>query len=64
MIESQVNYLNFEMLESNLLTENSNTVITEWKTNLEKKLKFFNLILCGGFKYWNYRVEDKFSKDR
>jgi hypothetical protein len=36
LIESQVNYLKFEIFESKVSTENSNTGITEWRTNLAK----------------------------
>ena len=34
LIENQVNYLEFEIFESNFSTENSNSEITEWRTNL------------------------------
>jgi hypothetical protein len=36
LIKSQVNYLKFEIFESKISMENSNTGITEWKTNLAK----------------------------
>ena len=36
LIKSQVNYLKFEIFESKISMKNSNTGITEWKTNLAK----------------------------
>ena len=36
LIKSQVNYLKFEIFESKVSMENSNTGITEWRTNLAK----------------------------
>ena len=36
LIESQFNYLKFEIFESKVSMENSNTGITEWRTNLAK----------------------------
>ena len=36
LIESQVNYLKFEIFESKVSMKNSNTGITEWRTNLAK----------------------------